>query len=183
MTDSKKSGATKRLLQLGDVLRTHAHDEYWGCALVLAVNDGTEQFDPMCLIGITDFVDTKKYGFADIDFSSLEIAIFERQIRVKANEYRRRRTEVCIQQYARKLNKSVDRVGCIDVRGFSAHPLTFEVGDGSNGKYPLCGPVGKSLGSEAIIAWRRVNDQKRWLLESEANRAHNETALAAIKGT
>jgi len=37
----------------------------------------------------------------------------------------------------------------------------MEIGDGTDGAYPLCGPVPDYLGQEAVVAWRRVHDRER----------------------
>jgi hypothetical protein len=42
------------------------------------------------------------------------------------------------------------------------------------GVFPLCGSVTESLGMEAVIAWRRVNDKETWKAEVAQNRVEFE---------
>jgi hypothetical protein len=77
----------EKLLHHGDVLKTHPYDEYWGCAVVLAVKDATSDRDPMCLIGITDFVRQRGYLFDEIELRALRILKFDREMRVGLNDY------------------------------------------------------------------------------------------------
>ena len=65
-------------------------------------------------------------------------------------------------------------LGKIDpVRIYDA-PLTLEVGDGTNGNFPLCGPMRKEIGWEAVTEWRRVHDAQAFSREVVEGRAQLE---------
>ena len=58
----------------------------------------------------------------------------------------------------------------IDPAAVYPPPLAFKVGDGTRDAFPLCGPIKDSLGMEAVIAWRRVNDKAAWDAEVAQSR-------------
>ena len=171
----------RRLLEVGDVLKTHPFDGYWGCALVLTARDKTAQFDPMCHIGVTSTVFTHDYEFNEIRPRDLEIVQFDREARVEPNDYRPLRHESCIGIYSRRITPAVRVIGNIDVSHVAPGPLTFEVGSGSDGGWPLCGRVSVSLGYEAVHAWRAVHDRNQWLADVDAARRSHEELLLRVR--
>ena len=170
----------KKLLEIGDVLKTNPVDGYWGCALVLSVRGKTEEFDPMCHIAVTSTVFRRDYELSDLDVPTLAILEFDRQARVGPNEYVPLRHETAIGIYARKHTDAVNVVGNIDVSFITPDPLTFDVGNGSDGGWPLCGPVEKSLGYEAVHAWRAVHDRENWLADIDAARKSHEALMERL---
>jgi hypothetical protein len=173
--------AKPKVFACGDVVKTHPFDGYWGCALVLTARDKTEEFNPMCHIGITPVVFTRDYKFQELDISTLTIMECETEIRVGPYTYAPLRRAKCIGIYARKINSSVNLIGNIDVSSIIPNQLSFEVGDGTNGGWPLCGPVSASLGCEAVHAWRSVHDRTTWLSDVVAARKSHEEMLLRLK--
>jgi hypothetical protein len=169
------------VLQVGDVLETHPTEPYFGVALVLAVREATDGFDPMCLIGITTSVFTRPVELDELRIADLAILEFDREARTGPSSYAPLRRETCIGIYTRELAAPIRVLGRIDTSSLNLGPLGFDVGDGTGGRWPLCGPVSKSLGYEAVIAWRMVHDRPQFLAEREAARLSHEEMLLRLK--
>jgi hypothetical protein len=161
-------------LKPGAVIQTHPQRGFWGCAVVLSAHDGTDQFHPMCHIGITSFIAKRRYAWNSIDARQLRIATVSPAVRVGPNEYRKSDPRTCIGIYSVKTAASLAIIGTIDPTLLYERPLTLEVGDGTKGTFPLCGPIKESLGTEAVVAWRKVNDHERLATESAAHRENFE---------
>ena len=83
---------------------------------------------------------------------------FFRNVRIATGCYAARASTPCIGIYTAKSRGAVRVIGSTDPRVVYSRPLTLEVGDGTNGCFPLCGPLTKSIGNEAVIQWRRMHD-------------------------
>ncbi len=165
----------KNLLQLGDVIRTNPCVGWYGCAVVLAEWEKTEQFVPLCHIGIVDLAVKYKFELSETNISDLRILKIMQNIRMSTGEYASLREAACIGIYARKIDASIDVIGNIEISGFWNRPLDLEVGDGSENAFPLCGKIPSNLGYEAVNQWREVNDKDNWIIEcDEARRSHQE---------
>lgn len=169
------------VLQLGDVIATHPREGYFGIALVLAIRDATAQFDPQCLIGITPAVFTRPIEMTDVQMDDLAILRFDVEARTGPNTYAPLRREVCIRIHARKLPPSMRVLGQVDTSRLNLGPLGFDVGDGTSGRYPLYGPITEHLGSEAVIAWRLIQDRTQFFADREANRIAHQELLVRMK--
>ena len=170
---------TRKHMQAGDLLKTSPVEGYWGCAVVLTHRGKTEEFAPMCHIALTQLVLRHDYAFEELDVASLEVLEFDRQIRIGPNEYASLRRETCIGIYASRLNANVVLVGTADPGQIYPAAPSWDVGDGTGNGWPLCGPVSASLGSEAVIAWRRVHDRVQWEADVAASRKATEATLRA----
>lgn len=177
----KKKATTPKLLVVGDVLKTHPTEGYWGCAIVLTAQDKTDRFDPMCHIAVTTTIFRHDYAFSELDISSLQVLQFDRQIRLAPDTYAPLHRQTCIGIYSRKMNQSVVVIGNTDVSFLAPKPLGFEVGEGVDGRWPLCGPVRDQLGSEAVASWRAVRDNEQWLEDVAAARMSHEQMLVRLK--
>jgi len=134
----------------------------------------------MCHIGVTPWILEHDFEWSEIADKDLCILEFERGVRTGPGEYRACR-DTCIGLYTAKAHPRLPVVGSVDPpRGFK-NPLTFEVGDGTDGKYPLCGPVAEHLGSEAVSAWLRVHDPDRLQAEGAGGRDRYERLSEAIR--
>jgi len=151
----------KNTLEIGSVIRTNPSEGFWGCAVVLSSYDGTAERYPVCHIGVTDFISTKIYDAAELDFSGIKILTYEPNLRVAPYEYVKMPPRTCIGIYTVTTATSVDVIKKIDPTEIYDRPLNMEIGDGTDGTYPLCGPVPDYLGQEAVVAWRRVHDRER----------------------
>ena len=154
----------------GDVLRTHPARGFWGCALVLSARDGVGKTPAMSHIGITGWISKRKFDWADIPVQSLELLRLETVMRVGPGEYYRLPdTPLCIGAYSLLVDHGLAPIGRIDPN--LLHPVSSldldEVGDGTDGHYPWCGPVPEDLGHEAVLAWRRMHDADRLARENE----------------
>lgn len=96
-------------------------------------------------------------------------------IRGEPFEYGQRR-EVCIGIYKRKVTTDLSVLGRVDSACIRTPPLSFQIGNGSDGGWPLC-RLGGNFGSEAIDEWRRVHDRVRYLDEGEKATLSHEAML------
>jgi hypothetical protein len=160
---------------------THPSPEYWGCALVLTACAATEELAPLCHIGITPAVFRHAYAFSEVDLGRLSILEFDREIRLDDGTYTHLRHETCIGIYARWYTAHVRVIGHVDVGSLRVPELTFDVGDGTNGGWPLYGPVQGHLGGEAVAAWRAVHDRERWLQERDTARRRTDEMFARLR--
>ena len=149
-------------LKAGDVIQTHPQRGFWGCAVVLSSRDSTDQFHPMCHIGITSLITKRRYSWKSIDPRELRIVESSPAIRAAADEYYQSQdSRSCIGIYTLKTLAGITIIGSIDPALVYGKPLTFDVGDGTSGRFPLCGPIKEDIGSEAVIAWRKIHDRER----------------------
>ncbi len=153
----------------GDVIQTEPCGGYWGCAVVLSATPRTPEFHAQFHIGITPIVFRHQYEWNELNTSALSILEFERGVRVAPEDYIRR-AEVCIGIYTARTRRSVRILGRVDPSAVYSLPLTFTVGDGTDGNFPLCGPLKKGIGGEAVVAWRRVHDAENLKRELSAAR-------------
>jgi len=167
-------------LQRGDVIKTHPRDGFWGCAIVLTEPTASPGFRAFCHIGITPLIVTHDFVWEDIAATAFSILEFDRAVRIGEGTYGTRR-ETCIGQYTADQHPLLPVVGKVDPDHVFPYPLTFEVGDGTDGKYPLCGPIKAHLGSEAVVAWLRAHDPVRWQAERDAARESFERLLERLK--
>lgn len=175
MTKLKARKQPQLLLDTGDVIKTHPRDGYWGAAVVLQVSAEGGMFAMSCHIGITPIVFRHDYAFAELDVSNLSILEFHRGIRGEPFEYGQRR-EVCIGIYKRKVTTDLSVLGRVDSACIRTPSLPFQIGNGSDGGWPLC-RLGGNFGSEAIDEWRRVHDRVRYLDEGEKAALSHEAML------
>ena len=180
MMVSRKRGTASRPLRRGDVIKTHPRDGYWGCAVVLTEPWEENGGRPLCHIGITPIVMLHDYGWTEIASTELSILEFDRGIRTAPLTYVARH-ETCIGLYTSGPHPLLPIIGNVDPIRVFAKPLTFEVGDGTNGKYPLYGPIAPHLGSEAIASWMRVHDPAQWQAVVDAARESYERTSATLK--
>jgi len=169
------------VLQLGDVIETRPREGFFGIALVLAVCDATAEFDPQCLIGITTAIFDRPLEMADVRVDDLEIVKLDVEARTGPNAYAPLRRMVCIKIHGRKLPPSMRVLGRVDTSRLNLGPLGFEVGDGTGGRYPLCGAIPDHLGSEAVIAWRLIHDRAQFVADRDASRVAHEELLRRMK--
>ena len=147
-----KSAKQAVLLETGDVIKTHPREDRWGCAIVLNTGklDIGGRMADVCLVGITDVILPHDYALADIDTAGLRIHAGKRGIRL-ADGTHAERDEVFIGMYLRTIPAGLQVIGRIDTASIRTPPLVFVVGNGSDGGWPLCGPIGPRLGYEAIV--------------------------------
>jgi hypothetical protein len=127
---------------------------------------------------VTSAVFRYEFDFSEIDAGQLTILRFSRHVRTEPGIYVARATETCIGIYTAKSRGDLLVLGKVDPMIVYASPLTFEVGDGTNGTFPLCGPLRKNIGSEAVISWRRTHDAEALGREVIEARAHFEATEA-----
>ena len=166
--------------EAGDILRTHPRQGYWGCAIVLSVREATEAFAPMCHIGISPFIALHEYAYRDLGVEDLTILSYDQGVRVGRNDYRARRV-TCIGIYENRNRPSLDVIGAVDPASVYQRALTYEAGDGTDGKFPKCGSVEPSLGFEAVVEWRRLNDSDAYWTEDSKARLEFEEMDARLK--
>jgi len=153
------------LLNIGDVIKTNPREGFWGCAVVLSFREKTDEFYPQCHIGITPLIVRHDFTWEDIAQNEFSILDFERGIRVAPNEYATRK-ETCIGIYSAKRPAELSIIGRIDPLLVYPQSLTFEIGDGTEGEFPLYGKISPTLGMEAVNSWRKIHDTENWLAEN-----------------
>ena len=101
-----------------------------------------------------------------------------RSVRIAPGTYIERAEQVCIGIYTARSRSDIQVLGRTDPVLVYPTPLTLEVGDGTSGTFPLCGPLSKAVGWEAVVVWRRTNDTESFEREvAEArDRFDNEEA-------
>ncbi len=153
-------------VEKGDLLKTNPMNGYWVCSVVLSACDSTKDFDAMSHIAVTN-------GVFKHDFNASEITINKLRIIEVTNH--EDKTVPCIGIYTSKLTTEVEVIGRIEVESFCQLSLKFEVGNGSDGGWPLCGPLRNSLGYQAIHQWRAIHDREKWLNDiKKAEKSHQE---------
>jgi hypothetical protein len=159
-------------LQPGDVIQTHPQRGFWGCAVVLSARDSSHQFHPMSHIATTTLIAKQKYHWSSVDPKRLEIVKLSPIVRVaKEDYYQPNEPRTSIGIYSLKSAASLRIIGRINPLNIYDKPLSFDVGDGTKGTFPLCGPIPENLGNEAVIAWRLIHDKDRFEQEKlEARR-------------
>ena len=167
-------------LEVGNVIKTHPKDGFWGCAVVLNTRKKCSQFNPFCLIGIAPIV--LRHDFAWSEVANLEFSILEfvRGIRLFPGDTRSRR-ETCIGWYDARPNADLPTIGSVDASQVFQGPVVFEIGDATNGKWPLCGRIPAHLGIEAVIAWRRIHDAAQLAIDEEASAKAHDELIARLK--
>ena len=169
--------AYKNPFTLGTVLRTHPRRGFWGCAIVLSACDETAEMHAKSHIAITTYISKRKYAWKNVDQTKLQIVSDTPEVRVGPDDYRRAaQAQTCIGIYTLKKTTPLDVVGTIDPQQIYSEPLTFEVGPGTNGTFPLCGPITENLGWQAAVAFRKVHDSENFQRDSNKSRARFEKA-------
>lgn len=169
------------ILNKGDVIKTNPQNGYWGCALVLNVREHNDEFQPLCLIAVTDFISKEDFSFAQLPVEKLSVLNIERSLRVGVNEYCDYGKEVCIEIHTRRMKSGQEVIGRIENFPFKMPVLTYEVGDGKGLEYPLCGPITASLGFQAVIAWRKANEKEAFQSDVQDSRQKTEDVLRKVK--
>ena len=180
MTVLRKRSRKPNPLRRGDVIKTHPREGYWGCAVVLTDPHKQKDLLPLCHIGITPIVMRHDYVWAEIEAAELSILEFDRGVRTAPHTYPTRR-ETCIGLYTSHPHPHLPIIGSVDPSRVFTASLTFEVGNGTDGRYPLCGRIAPQLGSEAVISWMRVHDPAQWQLVVDAARESYERKSATLK--
>ncbi len=142
----------------GEVIQTLPQAGFWGCAVVLTAKPRSSEFHPQFHVAITPIVFRHEFTSAELDLATLSVLRFGRHVRIGKGEYVARGEVPCIGIYTAVTRGDVKSLGKVDPHGLYESPLTFDVGDGTKGAFPLCGPLHSSIGSEAVVAWRRVHD-------------------------
>jgi len=171
----------KRLLEAGDVIRTNPRKVRWGCAIALTQRDKTPRLDPMCHVAVLTSVWREPFELVDLADFDLLVGASDVEIRVGVNKYRDHRRSYWIGIYSRKVGPAVVVLGTIAPRSVWPDDLTFDVGDGSNGGWPMCGTIKPSLGYEAVTAWRKAHDTDNWSVERDQARQDHEEMLLRPK--
>jgi hypothetical protein len=119
------------------------------------------------------------YEWAEIAGTALTILERDTDVRTAPYTYGTRHS-ICIGQYTAKPHPALPVIANIDAARVFPASLTFEVGDGTAGKYPLCGSLQPlkvrgvaerefpTLGMEAVAEWLRINRPWQWQAERDA---------------
>jgi hypothetical protein len=141
--------------------------------VVLATRPKTKDFHSKCHVGITPIARRREFDLSEISPAELTILQFEQHIRLGIGDYVPH-LRTCIGIYSNHRVPKLDIIGRVDPSAVYLLPLTDEVGDGSDGRFPLCGPITPSLGFEAVVSWRRTHEPEAWADEVAKSRAEFE---------
>jgi len=156
----------KKEITKGDLLKSNPLEGYWVCSIVLSFQPKNDNNNAMSHVAITNAVFDHDFHIDQINVDALRI------IHTQNNE---NSIAPCIQINTSKLMKEIEVIGQLDVEPFYPHDLNFQIGNGSDGGWPQCGPLTKSLGYQAVHQWREVNERKAWLQDiAEAEKSHTE---------
>ena len=156
----------KKNVEKGDLLKTNPLEGFWVCSLVLGCRDETKESNAMCHVAVTNAVFDHDFDISEIDIENLRI--------IHTTNYENK-VVPCIEIYVTKLKNDVEVIGKLDPGSYYSEPLEFEIGNGSDGGWPQCGPLKKSIGYEAVHQWRAVNDNEAWLKDiASAEKSHKE---------
>ena len=156
----------KKDIVKGDILKSNPLEGYWVCSLVLSFQPKGEEFTALSHVAITNAVFNYDFEMSDIDTNKLNI------IYTKNSDGN---LVPCIEIHTTKLPKEIQTVGHLNTNSYYPHSLEFQIGSGSDGGWPLCGPLSKSLGYQSVHQWRSANDRVAWLNDiSEAAKSHEE---------
>ena len=169
--------ASQLAFKPGDVIQTEPQEGYWGCAIVLASADGTTNSHPRFHVGITPLVFRHDYAWSELGASGLSLLTFIRDVRMPSGEYGSR-SETCIGIYTALTRGEVRVIGEVDPKQIYALPLDATVGNATAGHFPLCGPLTKAIGHEAVVAWRRIHDAGGLARDAEESRKRFEAMEA-----
>ena len=162
----------RKLLKVGDVIKTNPLEGYWVGSIILSVREKSEEFNELCHIGVTNIVYSHDFEISEITDSDIEVIYTENRVGIKVP---------CIAVYATKIKPGIEVIGNIDISPIYGGHLAFEIGDGSDGGWPSCGDVKKSIGFEAVHQWRSINDREKWLLDIKAADKSHEEMLERLK--
>jgi hypothetical protein len=168
------------ILNDGDVIKTHPNEGFWGCAVVLKSKDKTGRFDPLCLIGVTPIIFRHDFVWREVASLPFSVLEFDREIRQVPGQTQARH-ETCIGCFDARPHPELPTIGTVAVSEVFSGPLGFEVGDASDGKWPLCGRISPRLGYEAVLEWRRKYDQLQWKKEVAAAEKDYEEMVARLQ--
>lgn len=142
----------------GDVLQTEPQPGFWGCAVVLSATPGTAELNPSFHVAVTPVIYRHAFLPSEIDMAGLSVLVASRSVRVAPNEYMERAAQPCIGVYTAKSRGDVRVLGTVNPLSVWPTPLGPGTGNGTDGAFPLCGPLTRTIGWEAVVAWRRIHD-------------------------
>lgn len=148
--------------------------------MVLKTRKRTSEFNSFCLIGITPVILRHDFVWEEVARRKFSIMEFVQNFRVFPGDTRTRRV-TCLGWYDARPLAGLPTIGKVDASRVFEGPVTFRIGDGTSGRWPLCGRIDMYLGMEAVIAWRRIHDAAQLALDEEARRADLDEHLARVK--
>lgn len=162
----------KKEIEKGDVLKSNPLQGFWVCTIVLTYSPKNDEFNAMSHTAVTNAVFDYDFLFSDIDLSNLKI------IHVDNHEDD---FVPCIEIHTSKLPKEVEIIGQIDPEPLYPNKLAFEIGNGSDGGWPMCGHLNSSLGFQAVHQWRSLNDRESWLEDIATSEASHLAMLERLR--
>ncbi|MCW9058472.1 MAG: hypothetical protein OQL11_06350 [Gammaproteobacteria bacterium] len=156
----------KKHIEKGDLLKSNPQEGWWTCSIVLTYQPKSDDFNSMSHVAITNAVFEHDFDLSEVDIGNLKI------LHTKNNEDH---VVPCIEIHTSKLVKGIEVIGQLSAESYYPHSLEFRIGNGSDGGWPQCGPLTKSLGYQAVHQWRAINDREAWLNDiAAAEKSHAE---------
>ena len=144
----------KKNIEKGFLLKSNPIDGYWVGSIVLSYQPKSDDFNAMSHVAVTNAVFDHDFEFSEIDTGKLKI--------IHSRNYEGI-VVPCIKIHASKLVKGIEVIGQLKPETYYPSTLQFKIGNGSDGGWPQCGPLSKSLGYQAVHQWREINDREAWL--------------------
>ncbi|HEY0056902.1 MAG TPA: hypothetical protein VGB63_16245 [Pedobacter sp.] len=153
--------AKVQLFNKGDVILTNPEEGFWGIAIVLSEAEKTKESYARCHIAITPIISQEIIDFNQINIESLKPIEFERFYTFEKQKRKPKpfsKIETCIGVYTRRNKANLKIIGKIEPKMVYDGPLPFVPLYNLEIKWPVYGDSDKSLGSEALINWKRKNN-------------------------
>ncbi len=162
----------KKNIEKGDLLKSNPIEGYWVCSIVLSYQPKSDDFNAMNHVAITNAVFDHDFDPTEIDKGKLKI--------IHSSNHEGA-VVPCIEIHAAKIVKDIEVIGQLDTDTHYPHPLQFQIGNGTDGGWPQCGPLSKSLGYQAVHQWRAINDREAWFNDIAAAEKSHTAMLERIK--
>ena len=122
----------------------------------------------------------RKFAWNKVKSTDLSVCELRVSVRFGPDRYvEKSQATRCIGIYTVEASQSLDIIGRINPILIYTDELSFAVGDGTGGNYPLCGPITENLGYEAVIAWRRTHEPEQF--DRERGRARERFELLEVR--
>ena len=144
----------KKNVEKGDLLKSNPLGEFWVCSIVLSFRPKSGDSLAMAHVAVTNAVFDHDFDSSEIDLENLKIIYSKNHEGILVP---------CIEIHSANLVDDIKVVGQVSAESYYSFPLDFEIGNGSDGGWPQCGPLKKSLGFQSVHQWREVNDRVAWL--------------------
>ena len=148
------------MLEQGDIYITKLERGFFGAFRIIKKGDIEGLRSETYLISVTSYIETEKPKISD---PRLLIPLV--RTRYKANDS----FAIDLYTISKKVTKSLEYLGNLPMT-LEESKMVFDVGNGVDGGYPLCGPLKEDIGFEAFRAWRWEHEPEEYINENNLKR-------------